>query len=200
MILFVQYTVNRLEGIFLEKLNFIIAENLKKLRAEKTLSLDNVSKLTGVSKSMLGQIERCEANPTVSTVWKIANGLKISCTQLMSIPEADFEIVDKNQVQPLVEDNGRIKIFPVFTFDSARRFEMYSIEIETNGYLSSEIHQQGTQEFITVFSGNLTMTINGKDFVVTTGNSIRFKADCHHAYQNTSDTICSLSMVIYYPM
>lgn len=184
----------------MEKLNVIIAENLKRLRAEKMLSLNNVSKLTGVSKSMLGQIERCEVNPTVSTVWKIANGLKISCTQLMSMPEADFEIVDKSQVQPLVEDNGRIKIFPVCPFDSAMRFEMYSIEIDDKGYLSSEAHQQGTQEFITVFSGKLTISINDEDFVVTTGNFIRFKADSPHAYKNTGDTICSLSMVIYYPM
>lgn len=184
----------------MEKLNFIIAENLKRFRAEKTLSLDNVSKLTGVSKSMLGQIERCEVNPTVSTLWKIANGLKISCTQLMTMPEADFEIVDKSQVQPLVEDNGRIRIFPVFPFNSATRFEMYSIEIDDEGYLSSEAHQQGTQEFITVFSGNLTISINGEDFVVTAGNSIRFKADSPHAYKNTDDIICSLSMVIYYPI
>ncbi len=184
----------------MEKLNFIIAENFKRLRAEKMLSLTNVSKLTGVSKSMLGQIERCEVNPTVSTVWKIANGLKISCTQLISMPEADFEIVDKSQIQPLVEDNGRIRIFPVFPFDSTRRFEMYSIEIDTKGYLSSEAHQQGTHEFITVFSGKLTISIDGEDFIVTTGNSIRFKADIPHAYKNTGDTICSLSMVIYYPM
>ncbi|WP_330655578.1 cupin domain-containing protein [Alkaliphilus sp. B6464] len=118
----------------------------------------------------------------------------------MSMPEADFEIVDKSQVQPLVEDNGRIRIFPVFPFNSATRFEMYSIEADAKGYLSSEAHQQGTQEFITVFSGNLTININGEDFVVTAGNSIRFKADSPHAYKNTDDIICSLSMVIYYPI
>lgn len=200
MVIFVQYTVNRLEVNFLNNLNFIIAENLKELRDKKKLSLDNVSKLTGVSKSMLGQIERCEVNPTVSTVWKIANGLKISCTQLMSRPEEDFEIVDKSQVQPMVEDEGRVRIFPVFSFDSARRFEMYSLEIDEEGYLSTGAHQQGTQEFITVFSGELTVRVNGKDFVITTGNSIRFKADCSHDYKNTETSLCSLTMVIYYPI
>lgn len=184
----------------MDKLNFIISENLKTLRQEKKLSLDKVSKLTGVSKSMLGQIERCEVNPTVSTIWKIANGLKVSCTELMSMPETDFEIVDKSKVQLLIEDNGKVRICPVFPFDSSRRFEMYSVEIDTNGYLSTEAHQQGTQEFITVFSGEITINLNGEDFVVTTGNSIRFKADGCHSYKNTGDTICSLSMVIYYPV
>ena len=184
----------------MEKLNLIIAKNLKRLREEKALSLNELSKMTDVSKSMLGQIERYEANPTVSTIWKIANGLKISCTELMSMPEADFEIVDKSQVQPLIEDEGKVRIFPVFPFDNTTRFETYSIEIDNRGYLASEAHQQGTQEFITVFSGELTININGEDFVVTKGNSIRFKADKPHVYKNIGDTICSLSMVIYYPM
>ena len=184
----------------MDKLNFIIAENLKMFRDKKKLSLDKVSKLTGVSKSMLGQIERCEVNPTVSTIWKIANGLKVSCTELMSMPEADLEVVDKSQVEPLVENNGRIRIFPVFPFDSARRFEMYSLEIDADGYLSTEAHQQGTQEFITIYSGKLTISINGEDFVITAGNSIRFKADGTHSYKNNDDTTCSLTMVIYYPV
>ncbi|UZQ52069.1 cupin domain-containing protein [Clostridium kluyveri] len=118
----------------------------------------------------------------------------------MNMPEDDFEVIDKSQVQPLIEDKGKIRIFPVFPFDGTRRFEMYSLEIDPKGYLSTEAHQQGTQEFITVFSGKLNISIKGKDFVVTTGNSIQFKADSVHAYKNNSDEICSLSMVIYYPV
>lgn len=184
----------------MDKFSFIIAENLKRFRDERKLSLDNVSKLSGVSKSMLGQIERGEANPTVSTVWKIANGLKISFTELMIKAESNIEIVDKSQVQPLVEDNNRVRIFPVFPFDSIRRFEMYSIEFDSKGYLSTEAHQQGTQEFITVFSGKLNVSINSENYTVTAGNSIRFKGDCIHSYKNVCEEICLLSMVIYYPM
>lgn len=184
----------------MDKLNSIIAENLKRLREERKLSLDNVANLSGVSKSMLGQIERGEVNPTVSTVWKISNGLKISFTQLMSRPEADIEFVDKSEIQPLIEDNGKFRNFPLFPFDSTRRFEMYSLEIDGGGYLNAEAHPQGTQEFITVFSGALTINVYNENFMVTTGNSIRFKADSPHTYKNTGDEICTLSMVIYYPL
>lgn len=60
----------------LENIGHIVAENLKRLREERKLSLDAVAKCSGVSKSMLGQIERGVTNPTISTLWKIANGLK----------------------------------------------------------------------------------------------------------------------------
>lgn len=184
----------------MDKLNIVIAENLKRLREDRKLSLDNVAKLSGVSKSMLGQIERGEVNPTVSTIWKISNGLKISFTQLMSRPEADIEFVDKSEIEPLVEDNGRFRNYPVFPFDSTRRFEMYLVEIDAGGQLNAEAHLQGTQEFITVFSGEVTINANSENYVIAAGNSIRFKADSPHGYENTGRQICSLSMVIYYPL
>ena len=45
-----------------------IAFNLKRIRKSKNMSLDMLAERTGVSKSMLGQIERGESNPTVSTI------------------------------------------------------------------------------------------------------------------------------------
>jgi XRE family transcriptional regulator, regulator of sulfur utilization len=187
-------------GDTLDKLNSVIAENLKGFREDRKLSLDNLAKLSGVSKSMLGQIERKEVNPTVSTVWKIANGLKISFTQLMSRPEVDIELIEKSEIQPLIEDGGKFRNFPIFPFDSTRRFEMYMLEIDAGGNLSAEAHPQGTQEFITVFSGEVTININHEDFIITSGNSLRFKADCSHAYKNSGQGTCTLSMVIYYPL
>jgi transcriptional regulator with XRE-family HTH domain len=183
----------------LEKLNLIFADNLKKMREEKKLSLDNVAKLSGVSKSMLGQIERGEVNPTISTVWKIANGLKVSFTTLMSRPETDIEIVRQNDIQPLTEGDGRYRNYPVFSFNDTRRFEVYMLEIDNGGQLNAEAHPGGTQEFITVFSGAITVEVNGEKYTVASGNSIRFKSDIQHCYRNAGTEQARLSMVIYYP-
>ena len=90
-----------------------------------------------------------------------------------------------NSLEPMLEDEGRIKIYLTFAFDSTRRFEIYSLEFQTNGYLSTEPHLQGTQEFLTVFSGEMTVTVGEKSFVVDAGKAMRFKADEPHSYQNT---------------
>ena len=60
-----------------------IAFNLKRIRKSKNMSLDMLAERTGVSKSMLGQIERGESNPTVSTIGKIVEGLKVPFEQLI---------------------------------------------------------------------------------------------------------------------
>lgn len=77
---------------------------------------------------------------------------------------------------------------------------MYTLEIDGGGYLNAEAHPRGTQEFITVFSGEVTISINSENFIATAGNSLRFKADSPHTYKNTGNGICTLSMVIYYPL
>ncbi len=62
----------------MENLTLVIGNKLKNIRNSRNLSLDDVAELTGVSKAMLGQIERGKSNPTVSTLWKISTGLRVS--------------------------------------------------------------------------------------------------------------------------
>jgi len=176
----------------------LLATNLKKIREERKLSLDHVAQMTGVSKSMLGQIERGESNPTVTTVWKIANGLKISFTELMRTTQGDTLIVKRDSMEHLVEDNGKYRLYPYFPYENEREFEMYGVEIEKGGYLSADAHGEGTEEFITVFDGELTVRVNEEEYSVHTGDSIRFRADKPHSYHNSGDKLTRISMVIYY--
>lgn len=61
-----------------------VAKNIRDARERKKLTLDAAAKLTGVSRSMLAQMEKGEVNPTISILWKIANGYKLSFTSLVS--------------------------------------------------------------------------------------------------------------------
>ena len=183
----------------MDSFKIIIGENLKRLRRKNKLSLEGAANLTGVSKSMIAQIERGEVNPTVSIVWKLANGFRISFTELMNRPETTIEIINKNETNQLIEDHGKYRNYPLFPFDPKRRFEMYTIEIDPSGQLDASPHPHETQEFITVFSGHLTLSVNDETFYLSAGDSIRFKADSIHTYHNPGDDLCQLSMVIYYP-
>jgi transcriptional regulator with XRE-family HTH domain len=181
-----------------DHLNQIIGENLKRIRAEKNLSLDAVAKLSGVSKSMLGQIERGEVNPTISTVWRIASGLKVSFTSLVTRAQDDSEVVACTDVEPLVEDGGKVRNFPVFPFDAERGFEMYRVQIDSGGYLQADAHSQGTQEFLTLHTGQLAVRVAEEEHMLGSGDSIRFKADQPHSYHNPGSETASMSMVIHY--
>ena len=182
----------------MDPINSVISENLKRLREQKKLSLDGVAKLSGVSKSMLGQIERGDVNPTISTIWKIANGLKISFSELLSRPAAEYEVVEFQSMQPLLEDNGHYRNYLIFPFEENQRFEMLYIEMDPGSHLDAEPHPEGTEEYLTVFSGELSVAVNGETFTASNYSSIRFAADRPHRYQNTGSQVCRISMVISY--
>jgi transcriptional regulator with XRE-family HTH domain len=182
----------------MEDMNLLVSQNLKRIREERRLSLDKLADLTGVSKSMLGQIERGDSSPTIATVWKIANGLKVSFTALLSLPQTDTAVVRKTDIQPLVEDNGKYRLYPFFPIEDGRPFEIYTIEIDQGGYLSAEPHPEGTQEFLTVYAGELTVRAGIEEHRVAAGDSIRFRADRPHSYHNPGDRMAVMSLVIQY--
>ena len=177
----------------------MIANNLKRIREERKLSLDKVADLTGVSKSNAGANRRGESNPTISTCWKMANGLKISFSDLINPHQSDIVVLSKREIEPLIEDGGRYKLYPFFPYEGDRRFEMYSIDIEKGGLLNAEPHRDGTEEYLTVFQGQMTIIVNGEKYIINKGDSLRFKADKPHGYINSGDQLAMISMVIYYP-
>lgn len=183
----------------MQEIHLVIAKNLKTLRESKKLSLEKVAELTGVSKTMIGQIERGESAPTITTIWKIANGLKISFTSLINHPQPDTVVVSKSDIQVLYEDNGKYRVYPHFPFEDDKRFEVYSVEIDPSGFLRADAHMAGTEELLTVFDGELSVRVNNDEYTVRSGDSIRFKADRPHSYENSGGVVTRLSMVLYYP-
>ena len=176
----------------------VFAQNLKNIREERRLSLDRLAELTGVSKSMLGQIERGESSPTISTIWKIANGLKIPFTNLLEAPQADASLVKRSSQPALVDDGGRYRLYPMFPTETGRRFEIYTIEMEAGCSFEAEAHPAGTQEFLTVFGGEMMLRVSEQEFRVGAGDSLRFRADRPHCYQNPGQVLAQVNLVIQY--
>jgi transcriptional regulator with XRE-family HTH domain len=175
-----------------------VSDNLRATRERMKLSLDTVAKMTGVSKSMLAQIERGEVNPTISVLWKIANGLKVSFTSLLETRKEELEVIKASAIDPIVEDEGRFINQPVFGFDDERRFEFFRIVIQSGGSRESQAHLAGTEEYLTVFSGKVRVTVSGVDYVLSSGDSLRFRSDAVHSYRNDWKSPCELSMIIWY--
>ena len=77
----------------MEQISLKIGERLKEIRNTRQLTLDDVAELTGVSKPMLGQIERGQSIPTVTTLWEIATGLKTPLSFFLEGPQSEYAIV-----------------------------------------------------------------------------------------------------------
>ncbi|PAB57734.1 helix-turn-helix domain-containing protein [Anaeromicrobium sediminis] len=182
----------------MDKLNHVIGNNLKDLRKSLGYTLDKLSEVTGISKSMLGQIERGESNPTINTLWKICNGLQVSFTSLVDEKTTKPTIISKEQVTPLHEVNSKYKAYPFAPFDSNRKFEVFWVEIEPNTVHNSSTHANGIEEFLLVVEGTIDVTINEKNYSIEKGQMLKFSTDVKHTYSNQGDTTATAYTIISY--
>lgn len=176
-----------------------IGERLRCIRAGRGLSLDEAARLTGVSKPMLGQIERGQSSPTVGTLWKIATGLKTPLSTFLEDQKDAYTVVDALRDDPVLEDSGRMRAYPLFAYDPLRSVETFYIEFDPGCRHVSAPHQDGVEEHLFVLEGRLRLILRGEEIVVKEKQSIRFRADSAHEYGNPFDTLCTVYNIIFYP-
>jgi transcriptional regulator with XRE-family HTH domain len=178
----------------------IVAENLKKYRETRNLSLEKLSQATGFSKGMLSQNENGNTNPSISTLLKIANGLKMSFTALLKERKPTMLIVDNTHMEPIVADDQKCRLYPLFPFESGKRFEIYYFEMEPGAHRVSEgCSVDHVSEYVFVQQGLLKITVGEYDSTVHTAQSITFDASRQHEYTNVGNEVIKAIMMLYYP-
>lgn len=179
-------------------LNTIIAANLKRLRADRQLSLGKLAELCGVSKVMLGQIERGESNPTINTIWKIASGLKVPYTALIDEPMESSICVRKENAKFQSAVDGKYRLYCYFTNHTDRNFELFSVELDPHTIYESFPHGEKAQEYILIDHGELTLTVGETQYILNAGDSIVFDSTQKHAYFNQKDSLLKMTIINYY--
>ncbi len=179
-------------------LNNIIAGNLKRLRTERQLSLGRLSEMCGVSKVMLGQIERGESNPTINTIWKIATGLNLPYTLLIDEPIESDICIRKKDAKAQTAIDGKYRLYCYFTSHVNRSFELFTVELDAGSTYESRSHGKKTQEYIIIYNGQLSLDIDGTNYILNVGDSIVFDSSKPHSYFNPSNEILKMTIINYY--
>lgn len=175
-----------------------IGSVLKRVRFERGLTLEETSNLTGVSKAMLGQIERGESNPTISILWKISTGLRISFSELLGDETNNYEAISIEGIEPIYESDGEMILYDVFPFNPISGFEYFYIKLLPGAKHVSTPHQNSTEEYIVVTKGTLELTVEDQTFELTAPAALRFKSNKNHTYSNLNDTEVIFQSIVKY--
>jgi transcriptional regulator with XRE-family HTH domain len=181
-------------------INQIIADNLKRLRTERNLSLGGLSELSGISKVMLSQIEKGDTNPTINTLWKIAIGLKVPYTTLMDLQDRDTYLVKKEDITAQYTLEGHYRLYCYYPNTPHRNFEMFQIELDEGYQYNSIGHSEKSEEYIMVIEGELTLTIGNEIYILKADDTINFIASVKHIYYNSGKGILKAAITNYYPV
>ncbi|TMM52555.1 helix-turn-helix domain-containing protein [Sulfitobacter sabulilitoris] len=160
----------------------MLPARLKEARRGQGLSLDAVAKLSGVSRSMVSQIERGESSPTIATLWNLTRALQVDFAGLLDGAPAGDQIETLRAAQvPTIENLGagcRIRILS--PPEEAGKHEVYELLIDAHGYLDSAPHRRGACEHLTVIDGALDLTSGEATSHLGAGDTARYAADVSH--------------------
>lgn len=180
-----------------------VGATLQTLRQSHKLSLDELSRRAGVSKSMLSQIERNQANPTVAVLWRLANALGVELAEFLSDSPAQpsppaITVVAEHATPVIRSPDGKCELRILGPIELAGRLEWYRLAIEPGGLLASEAHERGAREHLTVFSGQVRVQAAHTEKKVTAGDTARYPVDVQHTLSNPGKSLATALLVVEY--
>ncbi len=159
-----------------------LATNLRAARQARGLSLEAVARLSGVSRSMVSQIERGESSPTVATLWNLTQALQVDFAGLVEPRVAPAIAVVRAGQAPVIAARGTcVRIRILSAPEAVGRHEVYELVFEDRGALVSEPHAPGCREHLTVIEGTLAVASGGVEDRLSTGDTAHYAADVAHA-------------------
>jgi transcriptional regulator with XRE-family HTH domain len=175
---------------------------LAALRQGRGLSLDELSRQAGVSKSMLSQIERHQANPTVAVVWRLATALGVAVGDLLgeARPAAPLlTTVPAHATPTLASPDGKCELRILGPIELAGQFEWYALTVQPGGTLASQPHEPGSREHLSVQAGALEVTAGSHTARLRHGETARYAVDVPHRIHNPGRSVAQALLVVLHP-
>jgi transcriptional regulator with XRE-family HTH domain len=178
-----------------------VGANLRRLRTKRGLSLERLSRASGVSRAMLGQIELGQSTPTINVLWKIARALGVAFSALITDPGASRPTVMRGSTaRVLTSHDGAFVSRALFPIDQPRDVEFYELRLAPASVERADPHPPGTKENLVVVDGVLGMVIAGDRHRLAAGDAIVFDADVPHEYWNHGDGPLRMYLVMTYSL
>lgn len=173
-----------------------LATALREARRSRGLSLDAVARLSGVSRSMVSQIERGESSPTVATLWNLTQALQVDFAGLLDSRGSPAIELIRAADAPTIDGRGEgVRIRILSPPETVGSHEVYDLTFAHGGCLISDPHSGGCREHLTIIDGALRVTSGEASEVLGPGDTARYPADRPHRIEATSGAARALLIV-----
>ena len=176
-----------------------VGATLQRLRLARGLTLEDLSRIAGVSKSMLSQIEREKANPTIAITWRLANALGVAIGELLDTDVREVEtirVLEAHETPTLPGNHAGYVLRILGPMEMAGKYEWYELTLAPGGELASQPHDPGTTEHLTVLHGALELEVGTSRRKIKLGGTARYPADQQHAIRNPGKSEAKALLVV----
>lgn len=195
-------TLSTTPGADAQAVSLAVARTLKQARKAQKITLDELSRRSGVSKGMVVEIEKCTANPSIGILCKIAAALGLSVADIVNVADAPpAHIIDGQDIPTLwTGDHGGTARLLAGT-SGPNMIELWRWEMHPGETFTSPGHPQGTLELFHVEKGTLRCVVGETELVIPSGSSAVAKTDVPHSYANAgkSKLVFTMSVTEMHP-
>lgn len=184
-----------------EAINENLGRRVKKLRTDRGWSLEELATVSGVSRSMLSEIEREKANPTLTVTFRIARAFGLTLQELIESAEpstSKIQVIRASDRAQVYRSDKQCEIRTLSPLNLEKDVEFYELTLRPGGALRSQPHFEGTREFLTVEVGGVRIESGMDTDELTKGDSGTYRADVPHAIINTGRTEALVFLVVIY--
>ena len=179
-----------------------VASRISALRKAQGFTFDALARRAGVSKGTLVQIEQERANPSISTLCRLAAALGASVADLVAPAEESrslVSLVERDDARRLwTGPHGGSAVLLAGT-TGPDMLELWQWELKPRERFEASRHGRGTRELIHVTSGKLVLEVDGRETIVTAGTTAIALTDHPHAYANPGKSAVRFFMTVGEP-
>jgi XRE family transcriptional regulator, regulator of sulfur utilization len=181
------------------ELNAAVAENIKRIRKTQKLSLERTAELAGVSRSMLGQIERGEANPSVAILGRLAGALKVPAEEFLRNESFEPRLLCRElDNKPQRSDAGKVTVRPSVPYDETARLAGEFVDLYITGCYAPAPDVTGCLCTVTVLSGAAQVTSGGETVELQERDALRLPSDQPWEVRNQGNGVAKLYLLRQY--
>ena len=161
-----------------------IGPRLQAYRKTQGLTLTELATSSGVSRSMLSEIERGHANPTYGTLWHLTRALDIDLNSLINGASEETLPIDhqsEHSTPTMRSADGSCTLQILSPASMVSILEWYLLRFEPGGRLVSDPHAAGTTEHMHCTEGEIIVRSGGSETIIQAGETARYAADVEHS-------------------
>lgn len=169
------------------------------MRHDADMPLHQLAERSGVSRAMLSKVERGEKSPTISIISRIAQGLGVGLSELLKSdtdqPKVTIIRPEKRQTFRDPKSGFERHLLSPSHIDNTIEFILHRIPPGARSGLLPA-YSAPAEKYIVVHEGQLTIKIDGNEFVMEAGDSIHFELRNPYEFFNNGTVLCSYYMVV----
>ena len=167
----------------------LIARAIQRERNKAGISLTALANKAGLAKSTLSQLESGQGNPSIETLWAIAEVLGVPFSHLFELPSNEVKLVRAGEGEQVPSEDADFETIVLDKCPPNRCRDLYRATLTKGEPRRAEAHPAGTVEHVFVISGEASIGPDDAAEVLRPGDYYRYPADVRHVYEAKTETV-----------